>query len=176
MAEYEIKGKKIKGPFIGSERNALKLLWKMGMEVEKVFFIYKSIYPEAEGCLKFNRFGYSINYDGIETNPFDKIKNIAEPFESMNIEIEPANIMFYKERFGLNEKGYVFYGFEYHPSKTGLHISANRDRNETTAGMPKNKNYRKINKFKEAMESLGFGELKIETKKHKVISMSEFIG
>lgn len=142
----------------------------------KKYFLYKSIYPEAEGCLNFNRFGYSINYDGIEVNPFDKIKNIEEPFERMNIEIEPANILFYKEKFSLNEKGYVFYGFEYHPSKTGLHISANRDKKETTAGISKNRNYRKLNKFKETMESLGFGELTIEAKKHKVMSISEFLG
>lgn len=39
MDEYKITGKIVRAPFINSERNALKLFWKMGLEVEKVFFI-----------------------------------------------------------------------------------------------------------------------------------------
>ncbi|MBU3957887.1 MAG: hypothetical protein KKB25_02345 [Nanoarchaeota archaeon] len=173
MDEYEITGKIVSGPFIKSESNTVEIFDMLGINrVATATFRYGHSYREAKGVLRIDPPGYSYSIEYYGDNPFERTK-ISEPFKSVEIEIEPARILDKKKKLGLNEKGYRFRGFDYHPPQyeAGIHISADRGKKETAAFVSaKAENYNDLDKFENAMEKLGFTDLKRETKKREVIS------
>jgi|GEM_PF-6116469 len=174
MDEYEIIGKVVSGPFIKSESNAVELFNIMEINrVATTTFRYGHSYRGAKGNLRINppEYSYTIEYYG--SDPFERTE-ISGPFKTIEIEIEPSRILDKKKKLGLNEKGYRFRGFDYHPPRyeAGIHISADKSKKETIAFVSaKAGNYNDLDNFENAMKKLGFTDLKEETKKHKVISL-----
>lgn len=174
MNEYEITGKTVSGPFIKSESNVVELFNIMKINsAATATFIYGHSYRGAKGILRINPPGYSYSIEYYGDNPFERTR-VSEPFKSVEIKIEPSRILDRKKKFGLNEKGYRFRGLDYHPPRyeAGIHISADRGKKETVAFVSaKAEDYNELYKFEDAMEKLGFTDLKKETKKHEVISL-----
>lgn len=174
MVEYEKNGKIVRGPFIKSESNAVKLFYMMelGGVIEAIFkYAHTSSIAKGNLIIKPREYSYSIEFYG--DNPFDTT-HIPEIFKTIEIEIEPASILDKKEKFNLSKRGYKFEGFEYHqvPHKTGIHILSDKDKKETIAGMSVNaENYNALNEFKLAMTKLGFDNLKDEIKRSEIIKL-----
>ncbi len=176
MSEYEIQGKTAIGPFIKSESNAAKLLNMLEINKDATAtFIYGHLYREAKGILRIDPTGYSYNIEYYGDDPFE-MTTIPYPFQTIEIEIKPERILEKRKKLGLNEKGYRFRGFEYHPlpRKIGIHISASRNKKETAAFVSaKAKDYSELDKFKNAMKKLGFTNLGEKIIRHKIMDFRE---